>query len=666
MMKRAARWWMQLLSMSMIFAVFIENVSCSTSEDDVIVLQDSNFTDFIKNYKYVLVEFYAPWCGHCQALEPEYKDAAKKAKTIKEYNVLLAKMDATDPACKETAKAQDIAGFPTLKFFTDGNIDQPIDFGGKKVSSSILSFIDSQILGKVREIKTKEELDTLVSFIGTSDDNHRPIVIGVFNDDDAVEDGQLLRNVIQSMADDSQEDTRYLVSSPTSQLTKLLLAQFPSAKVPFITVYRYHNSTPAVLSNAADMDTSKKIESFISSSIESPSLAITIKEKDFEQTVLKDHSKVFLIEFYAPWCGYCKEFRPKYEEIAKKFIESPELGIAVAKLDASSASEEFSTRYNILGFPTLRLAKNGVLSHAYEKEREVDAVVAWAIEKSKTCLISVSSGDAIESLFGETDEELEARKKVAEEDEYAEEVKDTRPTSVVLITKSLSDDKQIGKIFEEIAFTGPGIIKFAKIVAPITNVPKEEGIYTYRAKYGRFKGNKNPTKFVGDIKNVSDVVKFAIRSSLPNAIRYEDKLMKYMMGSGVPVAVFVFIPVKYANPNQVIAEIEKVGNDHRNDALFAYSDNHLGALMKYFHIPKSFKEPIIKVLTISSYDVMKRYNPKSFPQTVTAEYLEQVVADFKNGELQLSTPVHETEEEEEEQNEPEQQQEEEEEEKDEL
>lgn len=84
-------------------------------DKDVVVLGDRNFTDFVEDNKYVMVEFYAPWCGHCKELAPEYATAATE---LKSENVLLAKVDATLE--NELAENYEVQGFPSIYFFVDG------------------------------------------------------------------------------------------------------------------------------------------------------------------------------------------------------------------------------------------------------------------------------------------------------------------------------------------------------------------------------------------------------------------------------------------------------------------------------------------------------------------------------------------------------------------
>eukprot|EP00897_Mesotaenium_endlicherianum_P002869 jgi/Mesen1/260/ME1144833C09507 len=95
-----------------------------SDDGDVIKLTKAIFADFVRLNRHVLVEFYAPWCGHCKELAPEYKEAAT---LLKDEGVKVAKVDATVET--ELAEEYGVDGYPTLLFFIDG---KPKPFGSAR------------------------------------------------------------------------------------------------------------------------------------------------------------------------------------------------------------------------------------------------------------------------------------------------------------------------------------------------------------------------------------------------------------------------------------------------------------------------------------------------------------------------------------------------------
>ncbi|CAL9203793.1 unnamed protein product [Musa hybrid cultivar] len=131
------------------------NAVPTIDETDVVVLTDGNFSDFLEKHRHVMVEFYAPWCGHCQALAPEYAAAAT---ALRGEDVVLAKVDATEE--NELAQRFEVQGFPTVLFFVDG---VHRDYPGQRSRDAIVTWIKKKIGPGVENITTVDEAEKILT-----------------------------------------------------------------------------------------------------------------------------------------------------------------------------------------------------------------------------------------------------------------------------------------------------------------------------------------------------------------------------------------------------------------------------------------------------------------------------------------------------------------------
>uniref|UniRef100_A0A2K5BYE5 Protein disulfide-isomerase A6 n=1 Tax=Aotus nancymaae TaxID=37293 RepID=A0A2K5BYE5_AOTNA len=256
-------------------AFFLAVNGLYSSSDDVIELTPSNFNrEVIQSDSLWLVEFYAPWCGHCQRLTPEWKKAATALKDV-------VKVGAVDADKHQSLGGQyGVQGFPTIKIF-GSNKNRPEDYQGGRTGEAIVD----AALSALRQL-VKDRLG------GRS-------------------------------------------------------GGYSSGK-----------------QGRGDSSSKKDV--------------IELTDDSFDQNVL-DSEDVWMVEFYAPWCGHCKNLEPEWAAAASEVKEQTKGKVKLAAVDAT-VNQVLASRYGIRGFPTIKIFQKGESPVDYDGGRTRSDIVSRALD----------------------------------------------------------------------------------------------------------------------------------------------------------------------------------------------------------------------------------------------------------------------------------------------
>jgi protein disulfide-isomerase A6 len=115
--------------------------------------------------------------------------------------------------------------------------------------------------------------------------------------------------------------------------------------------------------------------------VSAASSVLDLIPSNFDKVVFESN-KPALVEFFAPWCGHCKNLAPVYEELAAKFASAGDR-VSIAKVDADE-HKSLGKRFGVQGFPTLKWfdGKKGSTPEDYNGGRDLDSLSKFISEKT--------------------------------------------------------------------------------------------------------------------------------------------------------------------------------------------------------------------------------------------------------------------------------------------
>ncbi|KAI2649340.1 Protein disulfide-isomerase TMX3 [Labeo rohita] len=127
----------------------------------------------------------------------------------------------------------------------------------------------------------------------------------------------------------------------------------------------------------------------------SPAVFALVQELDdtFKDSRMDD---VWLVDFYAPWCGYCKKLEPIWQDVGAELTRSGS-PVRVGKMDATAYSG-MASEFGVRGYPTIKLLK-GEMAYNYKGPRTKDDIIEFANRVAGPAVRSLPSRQMFEHVL---------------------------------------------------------------------------------------------------------------------------------------------------------------------------------------------------------------------------------------------------------------------------
>jgi protein disulfide-isomerase A1 len=129
---------------------------------------------------------------------------------------------------------------------------------------------------------------------------------------------------------------------------------------------------------------------------------VVLNHDNFKEAVNK--TEYTLVEFYAPWCPHCKSLASEYEQLATDF--KVQTNLQIAKIDCDQEeNKDLAEKYEIQGFPTIKLFKNGAAFRDYDGERNAESMKKWIVKKTGPLAVPANDANEIDDLVKKSHKE---------------------------------------------------------------------------------------------------------------------------------------------------------------------------------------------------------------------------------------------------------------------